>query len=154
MKKMKMLTAALIVGIIALGFTSCKKEGCTDPKANNYSEEAKKDDGSCTYPKINMNTTNSGKSGDVVGGGGTASQSTTFTQNNSTLGWDMAQDASTGSFNLTVKDANGSVVINKTLTAGSGAQDAAGTSAAGTPGTWTLTVTLTDFVGKGDYSIQ
>ncbi len=29
--------------------TSCKKKGCTDPEAYNYSEEAKKDNGSCIY---------------------------------------------------------------------------------------------------------
>lgn len=29
--------------------TSCKKSGCTDPTASNYSSKAKKDDGSCTY---------------------------------------------------------------------------------------------------------
>ncbi len=29
--------------------TSCKKKGCTDPAAYNYSEDAKKDDGSCSY---------------------------------------------------------------------------------------------------------
>ena len=28
---------------------SCKKEGCTDPDAANYNENAKKDDGSCAY---------------------------------------------------------------------------------------------------------
>ena len=28
---------------------SCKKKGCTDETALNYSTEAKKDDGSCTY---------------------------------------------------------------------------------------------------------
>ena len=32
-----------------LSVTSCKKKGCTDPAAYNYSEEAKKDDGSCSY---------------------------------------------------------------------------------------------------------
>jgi hypothetical protein len=34
---------------IALSFSSCRKKGCTDPDALNYSEEAKKDDGSCFY---------------------------------------------------------------------------------------------------------
>lgn len=36
--------------------TSCKKEGCTDPAANNYDEKAKKDDGSCTYTVTNWYT--------------------------------------------------------------------------------------------------
>lgn len=39
-----------ILGIAStLIATSCKKKGCTDPNATNYSESAKKDDGSCTY---------------------------------------------------------------------------------------------------------
>jgi hypothetical protein len=43
------------IKIIAIAFlailsvTSCKKKGCTDPEAYNYSDEAKKDDGSCSY---------------------------------------------------------------------------------------------------------
>jgi len=36
------LGAALIVA-------SCKKEGCTDPLANNYNKKATQDDGTCTY---------------------------------------------------------------------------------------------------------
>lgn len=35
----------------AFTFSSCKKEGCTDVAALNYSEKAKKDDGSCQYPQ-------------------------------------------------------------------------------------------------------
>jgi hypothetical protein len=33
----------------ALLAISCKKEGCTDPSALNYNDDAKKDDGTCTY---------------------------------------------------------------------------------------------------------
>lgn len=149
---MKLLAIIAIATITASTFTACKKKGCTDPNANNYSDKAKKDDGTCTYPVINMSA--AGTSGDISGGGGTASSSKTFTQNSSTLGWDMSIGASTGSFNLTVKDANGTTVINRTLTAGVGAQDAAGTSSAGTPGIWTVTITLTNFTGTGDYSFQ
>lgn len=43
----KSIFIALSIGAIA--FTSCKKEGCTDSTATNYSSKAKKDDGSCTY---------------------------------------------------------------------------------------------------------
>lgn len=34
---------------LGLGFTSCKKKGCTDKTAENFSEAAEKDDGSCEY---------------------------------------------------------------------------------------------------------
>lgn len=39
----------LMAASLTLGTVSCKKEGCTDPDANNYNSEAKKDDGSCEY---------------------------------------------------------------------------------------------------------
>ena len=45
MKKLLLLLAIPV----ALSITGCKKEGCTDLFANNYSDAAKKDDGSCTY---------------------------------------------------------------------------------------------------------
>lgn len=45
-----------ITGIALLGsamtFTSCKKKGCTDPNATNFSAAAKKDDGSCEYSNV------------------------------------------------------------------------------------------------------
>lgn len=41
--------ALLVLVAGAMTFTACKKEGCTDELASNYSEEAKKDDGSCVY---------------------------------------------------------------------------------------------------------
>lgn len=44
-------TNLLLIGVLAMGtaFTSCKKKGCTDPTATNYSSEAEKDDESCQY---------------------------------------------------------------------------------------------------------
>lgn len=42
-----------ILSILFLSFTtcivSCKKKGCTDPTATNFSSEAEKDDGSCVF---------------------------------------------------------------------------------------------------------
>lgn len=39
----------LLIAPLALILMSCNKKGCTDSNANNYSEEATKDDGNCTY---------------------------------------------------------------------------------------------------------
>ena len=151
MKKLTLLLSATIIGLFAITvFTGCSKKGCTDPNADNYYDKAKKDDGTCIYPTINK--TAAGNSGDIKGGGGTASSTWTFTNNNTTAGWDMAIDATSGSFRLVLKDAAGTTVLDKTLTAGAGAQDASGTTSSGTPGTWTCTITLTNFNGTGDYS--
>ena len=35
--------------LMLLFFSSCSKEGCTDPIAENYDADAKKDDGSCEF---------------------------------------------------------------------------------------------------------
>ncbi len=51
-----------LLAVTALLFgtaTSCKKKGCTDSNAVNYSTEAKKDDGTCKYgPTITVNGNN------------------------------------------------------------------------------------------------
>lgn len=39
----------IAICLVAMPLTSCKKKGCIDPTATNYNENAKKDDGSCTY---------------------------------------------------------------------------------------------------------
>ncbi len=63
MKKKILLVTVLSLG---LAVTSCKKKGCTDPAATNYSEKAKKDDGSCTYDNTNANATEFITSGNTV----------------------------------------------------------------------------------------
>ena len=49
MKNSSLILLALSLSVAAVFTTSCKKKGCTDPDAINYSEEAEKDDGSCSY---------------------------------------------------------------------------------------------------------
>lgn len=62
---MKMIAASLLIGGAAT-ITSCKKEGCTDPIANNYNDKAKKDDGSCTYTQSDK-TVVEVPAGDITG---------------------------------------------------------------------------------------
>ena len=49
-------TIKSMVMIFALigAFSSCKKKGCMDPNSFAYNAEAKKDDGSCSYPSNNL----------------------------------------------------------------------------------------------------
>ncbi len=39
--------AVMSLAVVAFAATGCKKKGCTDPEAQNYNPDAKKDDGSC-----------------------------------------------------------------------------------------------------------
>jgi len=47
MKKILYKIALVVLGTASI--TSCVKQGCTDAKAVNFSEEARDDDGSCFY---------------------------------------------------------------------------------------------------------
>ena len=98
-----------IVALTSVMLTSCKKD---EPLT----------------AVINVSSTNGNKSGDIKGDGGSATKTFTFTNPNTTAGWDMSISATSGSFKLILKDASGSIVLDKTLTAGSGLQSADGTT--------------------------
>lgn len=49
MKRKTVSLGLTLIATLAIGLTSCKKEGCTDETATNYNADAKKDDGSCIY---------------------------------------------------------------------------------------------------------
>ena len=41
---------SLLFFSVILTFSSCRKKGCTDPTSLAYDSQAKKDNGTCTYP--------------------------------------------------------------------------------------------------------
>ncbi len=48
-KDFKSILTFLLLGLFITTAMGCKKEGCTNEKAQNYNPKAKEDDGSCTY---------------------------------------------------------------------------------------------------------
>ncbi len=170
-----MIIAASFVALSTIVGTGCKRKGCTQSCAANYDAKAKKDDGSCTgctdaaannycssavvdngsctYPKITV--VGAGNDGDVTGAGGSASNTHTWTNNQSRAELNMdITAASGGSFRVVVKDANGVQVLDETLTVGIGDDSLTKCSATGASGTWTVTITLTDFSGDGSFTLS
>ena len=93
--------------------------------------------------------------GDVTGNGGTTSKSYNWQNSLATADYNMDITAvKGGSFQLLIKDANGKIVLDKTLVAGQGEDTRSGVALSGTPGSWTVSVTLTDFNGDGSFSLS
>ncbi len=51
---MKTKNVLYLLAMSAILLSACKKKGCTDPMATNFSSEAEKDDGSCFYDAITL----------------------------------------------------------------------------------------------------
>ena len=104
-------------------------------------------------------TVNEGPNGDIggdfTGSGGSGSRTVEWTNNLATADYnaDITATAS-GTFQMVVADAEGTVVLDRSLTGGSEPDTIDGVTAAGEPGTWTVTITLTAFDGDGSYSLS
>jgi hypothetical protein len=148
----KRFIVVTVLSAVTSMFVSCKKEGCTDNKADNYDEEAEKENESCVYPTFSASL--DGKTGEAHGLGGHGVDFFSFEHSEQTFIWDIAQSATQGSFGIMVQDAQASDLFSYTLTAGSGPQFASGETIGGTTGTWYVTVTVTNFLGSGEYNFQ
>jgi hypothetical protein len=104
-------------------------------------------------------TVNEGSSGDIggdfTGNGGNASRTINWTNNLTTADFnaDITATAS-GIFKIVVADANGTVVLNRTLNGATEPDSIDGVTSSGVPGNWTVTITLTTFNGNGSYSLS
>ena len=50
-KSIKFLALTLMLGLVALTYTGCNKDGCTDATATNFDDKADTDDGTCTFER-------------------------------------------------------------------------------------------------------
>ncbi|MDN5202770.1 hypothetical protein QQ008_15380 [Fulvivirgaceae bacterium BMA10] len=126
----------LILGILTMAFAACSDE-----------EEA--------TASVSINSVGSDFGGDVVGNGGSTTQS--FTWNNPLATADYNMDITAvagGNFQLTITDSDGATVLNQSLTKGQGDDSRSGVTEIGSSGNWTITITLTNFAGDGSFSLS
>lgn len=109
--------------------------------------------------KIAQITINEGPNGDFggdfTGNGGDRIQ--TFAWENALSTADYNADitaTAAGLFTMTIKDADGNTVFVGNLDGAVEPDSFSGVTNQGTPGTWTVTITLTDFNGDGSFSLS
>lgn len=93
--------------------------------------------------------------GDFTGNGGSGQR--TFLWQNSLSTADYNADitsSSNGFFEILVKDADGKVVLNKSLQGGTEPDSFSGVTSSGTSGIWSVTITLSSFNGDGSFSLS
>lgn len=116
MNKVRLVLSLAILGSVAL--VGCKKEGCMDEAAANYSADAKKDDGTCNYKPV-ITIVGANPATVSVGAEYTDGGATAFVKNegNVTVTSDLSQvnTSSVGSFNVTytASNANGTTTATR-----------------------------------------
>lgn len=93
--------------------------------------------------------------GDFTGNGGAATE--TFNWQNSLTTADYNADitaTATGDFQMVVRDADGTVVLDRSLVGGTEPDSFSGVTSSGTSGTWTVTITITGFNGDGSFTLS
>ena len=114
-----------------------------------------KDDGPfANITLTQINSVNTGD-GDFVGNGGSSSKTFAWKNNSSTAGYSADITASTsGIFQMIIKDANGVIVLDRSLNGSVPPDSFSGVTAAGAPGMWTVTINVSNFNGDGSFSLS
>jgi hypothetical protein len=109
-------------------------------------------------PNVNI-TVNEGPSGDIggdfTGSGGDGSRTINWTNNLPTADYNADITAtSNGTFQMVVRDSNGAIVLDRSLSGNTEPDSIDGVTNSGEPGNWTVTIILNDFNGDGSYSLS
>lgn len=93
--------------------------------------------------------------GDFIGSGGSGTRTFLWRNNLTRADYNADITATTdGTFNMVVKDADGTVVLDKSLSGNVEPDSIDGVTSSGTSGIWTVTITLTSFKGDGSFSLS
>ena len=93
--------------------------------------------------------------GDFTGNGGNTSETFEYQNRLPTADYNADITASSdGFFQMIVRDADGTVVLDRMLNGNVEPDSFSGVTSAGAAGTWTVTINLTDFNGDGSFSLS
>lgn len=93
--------------------------------------------------------------GDFTGNGGSASRTFVWLNNLTTADYNADITATAeGTFNMVVRDADGTTVLDRSLNGASEPDSFSGVTDAGASGLWSVTITLTSFDGDGSFSLS
>jgi hypothetical protein len=93
--------------------------------------------------------------GDFSGNGGSESRMFMWQNSLNTAEYNADITATAeGLFRMVVNDADENIVLDKMLNGASEPDSFSGVTSSGTPGIWTVTITLTSFDGDGSFSLS
>jgi hypothetical protein len=93
--------------------------------------------------------------GDFTGNGGSTSKIFNWQNDLSTADYNADITATAnGVFQMIVKDSGGKIVLDRSLKGNEEPDTFSGVTSSGTPGRWTVTITITNFNGDGSFSLS
>ncbi|MBT8299330.1 MAG: hypothetical protein KJO52_13425 [Maribacter sp.] len=93
--------------------------------------------------------------GDFTGNGGSATRTFIWLNNLTRADYNADITATAeGSFNMVVLDADGNTVLNRSLNGAVEPDSFSGVTDSGTSGVWSVTITLSSFIGDGSFSLS
>ncbi|MEH6769398.1 hypothetical protein [Maribacter arcticus] len=99
--------------------------------------------------------TNGDIGGDFTGNGGTTSETFNWQNELSTADYNADITASpTGLFQMTVKDSEGTTLLDRSLNGSSEPDTFSGVTSSGEAGMWTVTITVSNFNGDGSFTLS
>jgi hypothetical protein len=99
--------------------------------------------------------TNGDIGGDFTGNGGSTSKTFMWQNNLSTADYNADITSSTnGLFQMVVKDANGTTVLDRSLNGSVEPDSFSGVTSSGQPGAWSVIISVSNFNGDGSFSLS
>ena len=93
--------------------------------------------------------------GDFTGTGGSVSRTFLWQNNQNTADYNADITATAeGQFNMVVRDADDNVVLDRSLSGATEPDSIDGVTSSGTPGLWSVVITLESFNGDGSFSLS